>query len=97
MSENIDRNPNYANNVPRRERAIKYASSAARQIPGAAVYVSEDAGPDLCTVRLTLPLPSELNKIASHYLCRAAYAADRTELGPDGFTFTVDMTQPYED
>ena len=92
-----ERNPNYAINEPRFQRVIKYAASASKQIPGSLTGVSEDSETDRNTVRLTFPVPSELNKIAIHYIHNAGFAADRTEIGADGLTFTVDMTQPYED
>ena len=94
MSES---NTNYSLNEPRFQRVIKYATSASKQIPGSLVRVSESEETNLNTVRLLLPLPSEINKIAIHYIHDAGFAADKTELTPDGFIFTVDMTQPYED
>ena len=94
MSES---NANYSINVPRFLRVIKYATSASKQIPGSLVRVAESEEPDINTVRLTLPIPSEINKIAVHYLHDAGFSADKTELTAEGFTFTVDMTQPYED
>lgn len=94
MSES---NTNYSINEPRFQRVIKYATSASKQIPGALVRVAESEETDINTVRLTLPLPSEINKIAVHYLHDAGFSADKTELTAEGFTFTVDMTQPYED
>lgn len=90
-------NPNYEINAPRFQRVIKYATSASKQIPGSLVRVSESEETNLNAVRLTLPLPSEINKIAVHYIHQAGFAADKTEIGAEGFTFTVDMTQPYED
>ena len=90
-------NPNYEINEPRFQRVIKYATSASKQIPGSLVRVSESEETNLNAVRLTLPLPSEINKIAVHYIHPAGFAADKTEIGAEGFTFTVDMTQPYED
>ena len=92
-----ERNPNYEINEPRFQRVIKYATSASKQIPGSLVRVSESEETNLNAVRLTLPLPSEINKIAVHYIHQAGFAADKTEIGAEGFTFTVDMTQPYED
>lgn len=94
MSES---NTNYSLNEPRFQRVIKYATSASGQITGSLVRVSENDETNLNTVRLLLPIPSEINKIAVHYIHDAGFAADKTELTPDGFIFTVDMTQPYED
>ena len=94
MSES---NANYSINEPRFQRVIKYATSASKQIPGALVRVADSEETVLNTVRLTLPIPSEINKIAVHYLHNAGFSADKTEIGAEGFTFTVDMTQPYED
>ena len=94
MSES---NTNYSINEPRFQRVIKYATSASKQIPGALVRVAENKETDINTARLTLPIPSEINKIAVHYLHNAGFSADKTEIGAEGFTFTVDMTQPYED
>lgn len=94
MSES---NTNYSINEPRFQRVIKYATSASKQIPGALVRVAENKETDINTVRLTLPIPSEINKIAVHYLHDAGFSADKAELTAEGFTFTVDMTQPYED
>lgn len=94
MSES---NANYSLNEPRFKRVIKYATSASNQIPGSLVRVSENEGTSLNTVRLTFSIPSEINKIAVHYIHDAGFAADKTEFTSDGITFTVDMTQPYED
>ena len=94
MSES---NTNYSINEPRFQRVIKYATSASAQISDSLVRVSENDETNLNTVRLLLPIPSEINKIAVHYLHNAGFSADKTELTADGFTFTVDMTQPYED
>ena len=94
MSES---NTNYSINEPRFQRVIKYATSASRQINDSLVRVSENDETNLNIVRLLLPIPSEINKIAVHYLHNAGFSADKTELTAEGFTFTVDMTQPYED
>lgn len=94
MSES---NTNYSINEPRFQRVIKYATSASAQINDSLVRVSENDETNLNTVRLLLPIPSEINKIAVHYLHNAGFSADKTELTAEGFTFTVDMTQPYED
>lgn len=94
MSES---NANYSINEPRFQRVIKYATSASAQINDSLVRVSENDETNLNTVRLLLPIPSEINKIAVHYLHNAGFSADKTELTAEGFTFTVDMTQPYED
>lgn len=94
MSES---NTNYSINEPRFQRVIKYATSVSAQINDSLVRVSENDETNLNTVRLLLPIPSEINKIAVHYLHNAGFSADKTELTAEGFTFTVDMTQPYED
>ena len=94
MSES---NANYSINEPRFQRVIKYATSASAQINDSLVRVSENDETNLNPVRLLLPIPSEINKIAVHYLHNAGFSADKTELTAEGFTFTVDMTQPYED
>lgn len=94
MSES---NTNYSINEPRFQRVIKYATSASAQINDSLVRVSENDETNLNTVRLLLPIPSEINKIAVHYLHNAGFSADKTELTAEGFTFTIDMTQPYED
>ena len=97
----IDPNFGTEHNIERYEKLIKHADDAARQIVNASVKTVENVDDKINLVTVSFPADTEINKIAMHYIYRAAYASDKfvpacdKETGSMEFRFYMDMASPY--
>ena len=97
----IDPNFGMEHNIEREARLAKHVTDAAKQIPQARAEKTEGVDTDLNLFTLSFSEGTEINKIAMHYVYRAAYACDKfvpafdAENGRMQFLFYIDMASPY--
>jgi hypothetical protein len=97
---NIDPNLGMEHNIEREKRLTKHVTDAAKQIIGAKLEKIPEVSTDLNLFILSFPEGTEINKIAMHFVYRAAYACDKYVVKSDGkgssqFLFYIDMASPY--
>lgn len=101
MNENeMNITPAADHNIARFNRLEDYALKASRFINGSLCTTAENAEENINVVKLSVPKDTEIDKVAMHYVYRAAYASDKfvPTAGVDGstaFLFYVDMASPY--